>query len=81
MQWARPKSLSGLMLLGLALIAVPLSGRHPYRRPPDPLSGRHRAEDRGRGRQWRARQSGVVQSDRLLERTARLYQVLGDDTC
>ena len=24
MQWARPKSLSGLMLLGLALIAVPL---------------------------------------------------------
>ena len=24
MHWARPKSLSGLMLLGLALIAVPL---------------------------------------------------------
>src|SRR5215469_2941947 len=24
MQWARPKSLSGLMILGLALIAVPL---------------------------------------------------------
>ena len=24
MQWGRPKSLSGLMLLGLALIAVPL---------------------------------------------------------
>src|SRR5271154_6732909 len=24
MQWARPKSLSGLMLVGLALIAVPL---------------------------------------------------------
>jgi len=24
MHWARPKSLSGLMILGLALIAVPL---------------------------------------------------------
>lgn len=78
MRWARPKSLSSLMLLGLALIAAPLlvailNAGLQIRRLADTSQ---------------QLVLGSVQATRLsqdlfaqiaaLERTARLYQVLGD---
>jgi len=78
MQWARPKSLTGLMVLGLALIAVPLlvavltAGFHiqtmSERTQRIVLEGKTIA---------RASQDMVSQIA-TLERTARLYPVLND---
>src|SRR3981081_1167331 len=78
MYWARPKSLSGLMLLGLALIAVPLliavlTAALQIRAPAAPgqkivVEGFTAA---------RASQELFSQIS-SLERTARLYDVLND---
>lgn len=78
MRWARPKSLSGLMLLGLALIAVPLvvalvdAGLQIR-----VLADRGQTLVKEGVTQARASQEmfGEIAS---LERTARLYAVLGD---
>src|SRR3984885_4205217 len=78
MRWARPKSLSGLMLLGLAVIAVPLIGALGDAE----LQIRALADT---GQQLvvegvtaaRASQDLFAQIS-SLERTARLYQVLND---
>ena len=65
MRWGRPKSLSGLMLVGLALIAVPLLVAILTAAAADPRPRRHRPEDRRRGRHRGARQPGAVRADRL----------------
>src|SRR5579864_1854920 len=78
MQWARPKSLSGLMLLGLALIAVPLLVAI--------LTAVFQIRDLAETGQKIVIQgvTGARASQALfgqiasLERTARLYDVLND---
>src|ERR1700733_13191515 len=78
MQWARPKSLSGLMLLGLALIAVPLlvailTAALQIRSLAD--TGQKIVVEGVNG----ARASQELFSQiASLERTARLYDVLND---
>src|ERR1700749_1244489 len=78
MQWARPKSLSGLMLLGLALIAVPLlvailTAALQFRSLAD--TGQKIVVQGVNG----ARASQELFSEiATLERTARLYDVLNN---
>ena len=78
MRWARPKSLSGLMLLGLAVIAVPLlvalgDAELQIRALAD--TGQQLVVDGVTAA--RASQELFAQIS-SLERTARLYQVLND---
>jgi len=78
MQWARPKSLSGLMLLGLALIAVPLlvavlTAALQIRQLAD--TGQKIVVEGVTAA--RASQSLFSQIS-SLERTARLYDILND---
>jgi two-component system sensor histidine kinase GlrK len=78
MRWARPKSLSGLMLLGLALIAVPLlvavvDAAIQIRR----LTAASQDLVQEGVQSARLSQSMFADID-SLGRTVRLYQVLGD---
>src|ERR1700704_5804065 len=80
MRWGRPKSLTGLMLVGLALIAVPLL----IALLPAVLQIRDLADTGTKiviqgVAGARARQALVAQMA-SLERTARLYDLLGDPT-
>ena len=78
MRWARPKSLTGLMLLGLALIAVPLlvavvDAVIQIRRLA--AFSEELVQEGVQG----ARLSTTMYADiASLQRTVRLYQVLGD---
>src|SRR6185436_11311182 len=78
MRWARPKSLSGLMLLGLALIAGPLlvavvDATIQIRR----LTATSQDLVQEGVQSARLSQSMFADID-SLQRTVRLYQVLGD---
>jgi two-component system sensor histidine kinase GlrK len=78
MRWARPKSLRSLMLLGLALAAVPLAVAVL-----NAAVQMRRLADTSQQLVLRGveatRSSQVLQSSiAALERTARLYQVMGD---
>src|SRR5580704_8559079 len=78
MRWARPKSLSGLMLLGLALIAVPLivalgDAELHIRALAD--SGQQLVVE---GVTAARASQDLFSQISSLERTARLYQVLHD---
>jgi two-component system sensor histidine kinase GlrK len=78
MRWARPKSLTGLMLLGLAFIAVPLL----FSVVDAVIQIRRLAatsEELVREGVQSARLSTTMYADiASLQRTVRLYQVLGD---
>src|SRR5450631_4469049 len=78
MRWARPKSLSGLMLLGLALIAVPLIvalGDAELHIQALADSGQRLVVE---GVTAARASQDLFSQISSLERTARLYQVLSD---
>ena len=79
MRFRRPKSLSGLLVIGFALVAVPLLLAVVYAT----IQMRHLARDSEdlvrHGVEATRHTQALFQSVTALERTALLYQVLGDE--